>query len=89
MVAILIVINIMSDVENIFNGDAFFADTVDTPKEGVEELKKQERLKGAISKGKVHLLVSKNKWTHESVGKAINKTHGEYKQRKVNEKDES
>ena len=31
---------IMGDVENILNDDDFVADTVDTPKEGVEQHKK-------------------------------------------------
>ena len=46
----------------------FFADTVDTPKEGVEQRRKRECLKGAISKGKAYLLGGK--WTQEKVDKA-------------------
>ena len=30
----------MDDVENILNGDDFFGDTVDTPKEGIEQHRK-------------------------------------------------
>ena len=46
-------IKMMTDVESILNDDEFFADTVDTPKEGAEQHKKRECLKGAIRKGKV------------------------------------
>ena len=46
-------------------------------------------LKGAINKGKVHLL---GKWIHERVDKAsdetINKKYAEYIQRELNEKTE-
>ena len=31
----------MADVENILNNDEFFADTADTPEDGVEQHKKQ------------------------------------------------
>ena len=37
----------MADVENIFDDD-FFGDIVDTPKEGMEQYKKRECLKGAM-----------------------------------------
>ena len=53
----------MADVENIFNDDGFFAHNVDKPKEGIEQLKKQECLKSVMDKGKGHLLGSK--WAHE------------------------
>ena len=80
----------MADVENILNDDYFFGNTVDTPKEGTEQHKKQEELKSVISKGKAYLLGSK--WTHETVDKVsdetINKTHAEYKQHELNEKGE-
>ena len=80
----------MSDVENILNDNDFFGDIVDTPKEGIEQHKKRERLKSVIDKGKANLLG--HKWTHERVDKAsdktINKTYAEYKQRKLNEKGE-
>ena len=67
----------MADVENTLNDEEFFGDTVDTPKEGVEQHRKGECLKGAISKGKV--LGGIKQWTHEKVDKAsdetINKTY--------------
>ena len=49
------VIKVMVDVENILNDDESFGDTVDTPKEGIEQHRKRECLKGAISKGKAYL----------------------------------
>ena len=71
----------MADVESILYD--FFEDTLDTPKEGIEQHKKREELKSVISMGKVYLLGSK--WTHEKVDKVsdetINKTYGKYKQR--------
>ena len=80
----------MADVENILNDDDFFGDSVDTPKEGIEQHRKRECLKSVISKGKAYLLGSK--WTHEKMGTAsdetINKTYTEYKQRELNEKGE-
>ena len=80
----------MVDVENILNNDEFFGDTVDTPKQGIEQHRKRECLKSVIGKGKAYLLGSK--WTHEKVDKAsdetINKTYAEYRQRKLNEKGE-
>ena len=83
-------IKIMADVGDILNDDEFFGDVVDTPKEGIEQLNKQEELKSVIDKGKAHLLG--NKCTHERVGKAsdktINKTYAEYRQRELNEKGE-
>ena len=81
----------MADVENILNDDDFFGDTVDTPKEGVEQHRKQECLKIAIGNCKVFLLG--RKWKHEKLDKAsnetINKTYAEYKQRELNKKGES
>ena len=78
----------MADVENILNDDEFFGDTVDTPKEGLEQHGKRKCLKGVISKSKV--LGGKKQWTHERVDKAsdetVNKTYAEYKQRELNEK---
>ena len=80
----------MADVENILNDDDFFRDSVDTPKDGIGQNKKQEWLKSVISKGKEYLLGSK--WTQEKVDKAsdetIDKTYTEYKLCKVNEKAE-
>ena len=65
----------------------FFGDIVDTPKEGSEQHKKRECLKGLIDRGKLG-----HKWTHERVDKAsdeiINKTYAQYKQRQLNEKGE-
>ena len=78
----------MAHAEKILNDEEFFEDTVDTPKESVEQHTKRECLKCAISKGKVYLLGGK--WIQEKVDKAsdetINKTYGEYKQRELNEK---
>ena len=72
----------MASVGNILNEDEFFADIVDTPKEGIEKHKKQEVLKNAVDKGKLG-----DKWTHERVYKAknefINKTYVECKQRDI------
>ena len=42
----------MPDTQNILNDNECFADTVDTPKEGIELYKERESSKGAISKGK-------------------------------------
>ena len=79
----------MTDVGEIFDDD-FFGDIVDTPKEDIEQYKKQECLKSAIDRGKAHLLG--HKWTHERVEKAsdetIDKKYAEYKQRELNEKGE-
>ena len=44
---------------DVLNNDEFFADTVPTPKKGVEQHRKLEWLKGAIDKGKVYLLSRK------------------------------
>ena len=79
-------IKAMSGVGDILNSDDFF-DTVDTPKEGIDQYKKRESLKGIMSRGKAYLLGS-SKWTYEKVDKAsdetINKTYAEYKQRELN-----
>ena len=45
-------IKVMTDVGDILNDDDFFDDIVDTPKEGIEQNKKQECLKSVIDKGK-------------------------------------
>ena len=80
-------IKVMSDVKHILNDYEFFGDTVDTPKEGVNQHRKRECLKGTISKGKVHLLG--RKWTQEKAcDETINKTYAEYKQRELNETSE-
>ena len=71
----------MADVENILNDDDFFGDTVDTPKEGIEQHRKRECLKSVISKGEAYL--SGSKWAREKGDKAsnetINKTYAAYK----------
>ena len=71
----------MADIENILNDDEFFGDAINTPKEGIQQHRKQECLKSVISKGKAYLLGSK--WTQERADKAsdenINKTYAEYK----------
>ena len=76
----------MADVEDILNNE-FFDDVVDTPKEGIEQHKKREEIKGIIDKGRLG-----HKWTHKKVNKAsneiINKTYAEYKQHELNEKGE-
>ena len=80
----------MADVENILNDDELFGDIVDTPKEGIEQHKKGECLRSAISQGKA--LSGKKQWTHKKVDKAsnktINETYAEYKQRVLNKKAE-
>ena len=43
----------MADAENILNEDDFVGDNVDTPEKSVEQHRKRENCKGAISKGKV------------------------------------
>ena len=43
----------MTDGESILNDDEFFGDINDTPKEDIEQHKKRECLRSAISKGKV------------------------------------
>ena len=65
------VIKAMASVENILCDDEFFADIVDTPKEGIEQHKKRECLKSVIDKGNGHLL---GKWTHERVDKSSDET---------------
>ena len=37
--------------QSILNDDEFFGDTVDTPKEGIEQHRKREYLKSVTSKG--------------------------------------
>ena len=41
----------MADVGDILNNNEYFGEVVDTPKEGIEQHKKQECLKGTIDKG--------------------------------------
>ena len=49
---------------DVLNNDEFFADTVPTPKKGVEQHRKLEWLKGAIDRGKVYLLSHKKNNEH-------------------------
>ena len=42
----------MAIVGDISNNNEFFGDVVDTPKEGIEQHKKREKLKNAVDKGK-------------------------------------
>ena len=42
----------MTNVENILNDDEFFGNTVDKPKEAIEQHRKGECLKSVISKSK-------------------------------------
>ena len=76
----------MADVQNILNDDEFLGDIVDTPKEGIEQHKKREKLKDAVDSGRLY------NWKHRKVDKSsdeiINKTYAEYKQREVNKKSE-
>ena len=62
---------------------------IDTPKEDVEQHRKQECLKGAISKGKVYLLEGNKQWAQERIDKSSDKTinlaYTEYKQPELNE----
>ena len=80
----------MADVENILNDDMFFWDIVDTPKEGIDQHRKRECLKGVIDKGKAYLL--RRKWTEEKVYKSsdetISRKYAEYRQRELNKKGE-
>ena len=74
----------MAVEENILNNDEIFVDTLDKPKEGVEQQRKQECLRGATSNGKV--LGGKRKQAQERVDKTINKIYEKDKQRELNEK---
>ena len=47
------VIKMMSDSENVSIDDEFFANTLDKPRKVIKQNKKQECLKGVISKGKL------------------------------------
>ena len=71
----------MANVGDKLNDNEFFGDVVDTPKEDIEQHKKQEELKSVIDKGKAHLLG--HKWTHGRVDKSshetINKTYAVYR----------
>ena len=52
----------MADAGDTLNDNEFFADIVDTPKEGIEQHKKREELKSVMHKGKANWLG--HKWTH-------------------------
>ena len=70
--------------EDILNDNEFFNDISDTPKEGIEQHKKREELKGLIDKSRLG-----HKWTHgrvRSSDEVINKTFVEYKQGELIEK---
>ena len=90
MADVVNIIKAMADVENISNDHNFFGDTVDTPKQRIEQHRKREYLKSVIGRGKAYLLGGK--CTKEKVEKAsdktINKKYVEYKQREQNEKSE-
>ena len=62
----------MSDAKNILNDNEFFADTIHKPKRSIQQHKKQEFVKGIISK--VKLLGGKKQWRHERVDETSNKT---------------
>ena len=85
-----LVIKTVADIENILNDYDFFGDTVDTPKEGIEQHKKWECLTRVISRRKACLLG--REWTQEKVGKSryetTDKIYAEYKQHGLNEKSE-
>ena len=49
----------MADVENMLNDDEFSGDSVDTPKECIEQHRKRECLKSVINKGKAYLFGEK------------------------------
>ena len=55
------------------NNDELFADTLYTPKEGVEQYREREHLKNAVSKAS---------------DETINKRYAEYQQYELHEKDE-
>ena len=80
----------MNDRGTILNENEFFADTIDTQNEGVEQNRKRECLKYAINKGK--LFDGQKQWRHERVDttsdEIINKVYAEYKKRELNEKGE-
>ena len=80
----------MANVENMLNGDDFFGDIVDTPKEAIAQHKKQECLKSVIDRGKVHLLGGKcpQEGVDKTSDEIINKTYPEHKQRERNKKSE-
>ena len=62
----------MSNLENTLNDDEFFADTVNTPKEGVEQHRKRKCLKTRINRY-MYLLVGKKPTTRVRIDKARTK----------------
>ena len=54
------VIKMMADEEILLNNECF-GDTVNTPKEGIEQYRKRECLKSVISHGKAYLLRGNHK----------------------------
>ena len=73
--------------------DDFFADmndSVDTPKEGVEQHKKRDALKDVINQGKAYLLGGKKPWTFDRIDslndEAVNKIYADYQQREIQQK---
>ena len=79
------VMKMMVDVESILSDDEFY---VDTPKECVEQQRKQEHLKGAVSKGKLLNGKKKKKRDDRASSKTIIKAYAEHKQCGLNEKGE-
>ena len=63
-----------------------------TPKEGIEQHRKQEYLQTTVRKSKLYLLGDKKQWTHGRVDKASGKTiyevYPEYKQGELNQEGE-
>lgn len=82
----------IANVESVLSKAEIFGDTADTLKEGVEQHRERECLKGVISTWKEYLLGGKKQGTHESVDKGSNETanemYAEYKQCELNEKGE-
>ena len=80
-------IKAMDEANDFFTGTNDFEDT---PKEGVEQRKKREALKDAISQGKAYLLGGKKPWTFERIDamndEAVNKIYCEFKQRDIQQK---
>ena len=54
----------ISDTNDFFNN---MSDSEDTPSKGVEQQKRRDALKDAITKGKAYLLGGKKPWTFEPI----------------------
>ena len=52
----MISVGLYNFARGVLKNDEFFGDTVDTPKEGIEQHRKRERLKSVIGSGKTYLL---------------------------------